>query len=97
MRPLIVGAGAGFTVTVVVLKQPVTNVYDITDVPGATPVTEPNASTVATAGSELLQVPPGVASAKAVDKPSHTLIVPVITSGKGLTVTGFVTEQPFGN
>ena len=78
----------GLTVTVAVLKQPVPKVYDITDSPADWPVTTPDpGTTVATAGVSLLQVPPAVASLKVVVEPWHTVKVPVITAGKGLTIT----------
>src|SRR5665647_2384158 len=90
-------AGNGLTVTVAVTKHPVGKVYDITDVPPDTPVTTPvPATTVATAGVALLHVPPAVASANVVVKPTHTFVVPVITAGKGLTVTVVVTKHPVG-
>ena len=62
-----------------------------------TPVTTPvPATTVATAGVALLHVPPAVASANVVVKVAHTLVVPVITAGNGLTVTVAVLKQPVG-
>ena len=94
--PVII-AGNGLTVTVVVTKHPVANVYDITDVPDVTPVTTPPALIVATAGVALLQVPPAVTSANAVVEPAHTVTVPVIAAGKGLTVTVAVTKHPVPN
>jgi hypothetical protein len=90
-------AGSGLTVTVAVLRQPVGNIYDITDVPAETPVTTPVASIVATAGVALLHVPPAVASVRVVVDPMQTVSVPPIAAGKGLTVTVAVTRQPVGN
>ena len=59
------------------------------DVPVATPVTLPEASTVATPVVTELQVPPVAASVKDVTEPAHTVEVPAILPefGMGLTVT----------
>ena len=92
----VITAGKGLTVTVVVTKHPVGKVYDITEVPPDTPVTTPTALIVATAGVALLHVPPAVASARVVVEAWHTVVVPVITAGNGLTVTVVVTKQPVG-
>ena len=62
-----------------------------------TPVTTPAALIVATAGLALVQVPPGLALLRAVVDPTHTLSVPVIAAGNGLTVTMAVIKQPVGN
>ena len=62
--------------------------------PAATPVTTPVPEIVALEGLLLLHVPPEVASASVVVKPSHTLAVPVIAAGNGLTVIGKVALQP---
>jgi hypothetical protein len=66
--------------------------------PAATPVTTPEALTVATDVLEEDQVPPLVASASAVVDPTQTDVVPVIlaTVGRALTVTVAVEteEQP---
>ena len=61
--------------------------------PAATPVTTPEALTVATAVLLDDQVPPAVASASVVVEPTQTLVVPVIaaTTGRALTVTPVVT------
>src|SRR4051812_22006419 len=63
-----IGAGCVFTVTMVTTPQlPI--VYDIAEVPADTPVTFPDASTVATPGFRLAHVPPPIASVnEAVDK-----------------------------
>ena len=57
--------------------------------PAVTPVTRPAALIIATAGVALVQVPPVVASASWVVKPTQTEAVPVIgaTVGKAFTVT----------
>jgi len=69
----------------------------MTEVPPDTPVTTPvPATTVAIAGVALLHVPPAVASANVLVKPMHTVVVPVITAGNGLTVTVAVLKQPVG-
>jgi len=90
----VIAAGIGLTVTVLVTKQPVPKVYDITDVPPDTPVITPPAVIVATAGVALLHVPPPVASLKVVVEPAHTVAVPVMAAGNGFTVTVAVTKQP---
>jgi len=60
----------------------------ITDVPALTPVTTPvPATTVATAGLALLQLPPGEAFVNVVVEPTHTSNVPPMAAGNGLTVT----------
>jgi hypothetical protein len=59
----VIAAGRGCTVSVAVARQPVGNVYDITVVPKAEPVTVPvTGPTEAVNGSELLQIPPVVRS-----------------------------------
>lgn len=64
-------------------------------VPGATPVTTPVVkSTVAVPVALLTQVPPADASASVVVRPTHTVVVPVISAGSGLTVTTSVLKQP---
>ena len=68
----------------------------MTELPAVTPVTTPPAVIVAMAGDALLHVPPAVALLSVVVDPTHTLVVPVITAGSGLTVTVVVTAQPVG-
>ena len=64
-------------------------------VPATTPVTTPvEVFTEAIAALLLLQLPPPVASVSAVVRPSHTVPVPVIAAGNGLTVNGVVVIQP---
>lgn len=59
--------------------------------PAKTPVTKPVAiSIVATLVLLLVQVPPGVAFAKAVVAPTHNDAVPVIAAGDGMTVITLV-------
>lgn len=62
-------------------------------VPARTLVRTPVEETmVATLGSLLLHVPPGVASeSRDVKPPSHSVVVPVMGAGNGLTVTKTVT------
>ena len=62
--------------------------------PAVAPVTKPVVLIVATAGVALVQVPPTVASANCVVKPTQTAAVPVIgaTVGTALTVTVCVAE-----
>jgi len=62
-----------------------------------TPVTNPDPkTTVATEVLLLLQVPPVVPSVNAVVSPEHTLSVPPIATGSGLTDTVPVMLQPVG-
>jgi len=56
--------------------------------PETPPVTIPETEPIAAvAGTLLAQVPPGELDPKAVDSPTHTLVVPVIAAGNALTVT----------
>jgi len=88
VRPVI-AEGKGLTVTTRVAKQPVESVYVIITVPAEKPVTTPEAGlTEATDGLLLVHVPPVVASASVVDDATHTVAVPVIAAGTGLTVIG---------
>lgn len=85
--PVIV-AGNGLTVTVVLVLQPVGNVYVITDVPVATPVTTPEEEpTVAIPVLPLVHVPPDEVLLNVVVDPTHTFVVPVMVAGNGFTVT----------
>jgi hypothetical protein len=67
----------------------------MTEVPAETPVTTPvPAITVATEGVALLHVPPAVALLKVVVVPEHRVVVPVIRTGFGFTVTVIVNGAP---
>jgi hypothetical protein len=90
--------GIAFTVTDLdtddVQPLPLVTVYVIVVVPAATPVTTPvDALTVVVAVFAVDHTPPIVVEASAVVAPSHTDVVPVITSttGKLLIVTVVVT------
>ena len=61
------------------------------------PVTLPEASTVAMAGSLLLQLPPGLVVPRATVAPSHTADGPVMGAGSAYTVTTCVVLQPEGS
>lgn len=63
------------------------------------PVTIPEPAPIdPIAGILLLQAPKTVASLRTVVAPTHTLVVPVITAGKGLTVKLLnVAKQPVLN
>lgn len=64
-------------------------------VPALTPPTPPLvAPMVAVEALLVLHVPPVVASVSVVDAPTHTLAVPDMAAGSGLTVTVRVTKQP---
>jgi hypothetical protein len=90
-----IGSGLGYTVTVVVMKQPVGKVYVITapprDIPVTIPVVEPM---VAIPKLLLLHVPPGVRSDKVVLAPRQIDVIPVIEDGSGFTVKARVEKQP---
>ena len=92
--PVII-VGLSFTVTTVVMMQPVPNVYVITDVPATEPVITPEVDKAMVAlPLLLLQVPPAGVEFNVVVKPTHTFVVPVIVVGFELTVTGVVIKQP---
>ena len=58
------------------------------------PVTTPDKLTVPQGGLLLLQEPPAVGSPSEVVLPWHTVRVPVIGAGSGLTVTRYVVNPP---
>ena len=93
-----IAVGNGFTVTTVVMIQPVDdNAYVIVAVLAlntAPPVTKPALPTDAISGALLLHIPPPVASLNDVVKPEHTLVTPRIAVGKGYTVTTVVVVHP---
>ena len=69
----------------------------ITAVPPDMPVTIPVASPTDALGlPELHVTPPGVALLNVVDKPWHTVSVPVIGAGKAVTTTTCVAAHPVG-
>ena len=87
--------GFGLTVKLVTAIQLVLIVYVIVTMPSVMPVTVPvDEPIVATPGLLLLQTPPEVASVNVVVIPTHTLVVPPIAAGFGLTVTVVVTKDP---
>ena len=55
--------------------------------PAATPLTTPEAFTVATAVFDEVQTPLAVALASAVVEPAHTSVVPVIAATCGIAFT----------
>ena len=73
------------------------NVYVITVVPKAAPVTTPVVIPIPALVLLLLQVPAGVPSDRVIDKPIHTDEGPSIVDGNGLTVTVVVVKHPVGN
>ena len=98
MVPVVVRAGSAFTVTaeVELFEHPVARlvtVYTILTLPEATPVTKPEAFTVAIAALELLQTPPAVALDNVVDEPTHSTVDPVFAVMEGNAVT--MTEAVF--
>ena len=67
----------------------------IVTTPEVTPVTVPEVEPIiATAVLLLLHTPPLVAYVNAVVKPKHTLVVPPIAAGFGLTVKLVTAKQP---
>jgi len=67
-------------------------------VPAVIPVAIPESPPiVATEGLPLLHTPPGVASDSATVIPPHTVELPVIAAGTGLTVSSIVAVQPAGS
>ena len=56
-------------------------------------MTSPVVPTVAIVAGILLHDPPDVASASVVTEPAHTVAVPVMGDGAGLTVTDDVTNE----
>jgi hypothetical protein len=96
----VIAAGEVLTVTPFIIKQPVAEiVYVILAVPGATPVTNPPALTVAIAALLLFHVPPGVVLVNVAVLPTQRIVggIGLITLGSGLTVTTAVVVQPVPN
>jgi hypothetical protein len=91
----VIGA-RGFTLTGVVRKQPLAIVYVIVAMPDDIPETIPDGVTVAMFVLLLAQVPPAVASLRAIVCPVQMLEAPIIGLGAGFTITVFVVEQPVG-
>ena len=87
--------GRAFTVTCLVVKQPVElNVKVMSAVPAAMPDTTPDASTVAIEGLLELHVPPEEVVARVVVAPIQTLATPVIAAGFGLMETVTLPSGP---
>jgi hypothetical protein len=82
--------GKGFTVTTLVaaiLPHPLVTVYDIVDVPAATPVTTPPLPIVAIPVVTELHTPPPAALLNVVVEPRHTLAVPAMLPALGIEFT----------
>ena len=92
--PVIVpGTASGLTVTEAVVMQ-VPIVYEIVAVPAETPVSIPEMETVAIAGAELVQAPPGTDSMREVELNAQILVEDgKMAVGEGLTVTVAEVEQ----
>jgi len=90
----VIPAGNGLTVTTALTWHPVPSVYAITGLPAVTPVTNPKPAIEPCAGLLLVHVPPAGVELSVVVSPTHTLVVPVIADGFGLTVIGVVIRQP---
>lgn len=87
--------GSGFTVMVVVVKQPVGKVYVTVTVPADTPVNTPVVEAIdAVDVDEELQVPPPAELVSVIVEPTQTDVGPPILPGNGLTVTIAVSVQP---
>lgn len=95
----VIAEGRATTVTTLVLTHPVVvNLYEMVEVPAATPVTIPeDEPIVATPVLELIQVPELVALLKVVVLPIQTEAVPVMAAGCGLTVTVVVAGAADGH
>jgi hypothetical protein len=94
----VITVGSGFTVMVVVTKQPPGNVYVMTVVPDETPVTTPLAEPiVAIDGEPEVHTPPPGELLRLIDDPTQTVEGPVITVGVGFTVMVMEVEQPVDN
>lgn len=93
----VIAEGVMFTVNGNATPQPAAEVYDMFNVPLEMPVTTPDVLIVPNAVLVLLQVPPGVASARVTVDPTQTLDAPVMAAGVALTVTGMLIKQPVGN
>jgi len=86
--------GNGLTVIITARVQPVDAVKVIVDVPDIIPPTIPVPDpTVAVEVALLLQVPGVLASLNVVVSPAQTLEEPLISAGRGLTLTVVVVEQ----
>jgi hypothetical protein len=94
--PVIVPGNAN-TVTTVVTRQPVLNVYDTAAVPAILPSTSPVDPVTVTFGDGLDHVPPAVMLFSVVVCPTHIVPVPVIAAGSGLIVATVVSEQVVGS
>jgi len=91
----VIGAGVGFTVTVMVRKQPEGIIYVTDEVPAEMPVNTPVAgSMVPTVGALLDHAPPASALVSVVVDSTHTVGVPPILNGWAFTVIVSVTIQP---
>lgn len=92
----VIGAGGGFTVTVVVITQPgMARVYVIVAVPVLIPVITPvERSISAILVLLLVHVPPVMASLRVIELSKHTPGPPLIEGGKGLMVTVVVALHP---
>ena len=91
-----IAAGFALTVTGLLDTQPVpVNLYVMSVLPDATPVTAPvEEPTVATLALPLIHVPPGSESANVMTLPTHTVDGPVGVAGNGFTVMTEVILQP---
>lgn len=93
----VIEEGAGFTVTITLLWQPVGVLLITVEVPKEIPVTIPvETPHVATDGLLLLQVTPGVAELNVDVPPTQILSIPVIGAGSAFTVTTAIATQPVG-
>jgi hypothetical protein len=89
--------GNGFTVIVVVVRQPVGSVYVTTATPDELPVTMPDVEPTETIVPVTPQVPPDEAEERVVVPPTHIAVLPpVMAAGTGLTVTTVDCEHPIG-
>ena len=96
VRLPVIAVGDASTVIERVRRHPVDNVYVTVAAPAATPLTVPvEPPTVPTVvGVIVHNPPPPVVSDIVVVAPTHTVLLPTIMPGRGLTVTSFVLKQP---
>ena len=93
----VIEVGNGFTVIVVVVRQPVGSVYVTTAIPEEMPVTTPVVEPTETTEPVTPHVPPDEVDERLAVPPTHIAVLPpVIAAGTGLTVTIVDCEQPIG-
>jgi hypothetical protein len=91
----VIAAGEASTVTIVVVRQPLADVYDIILVPTATPLSTPFTMPIeALPIRELTHMPPAGVLVSVAVAPTQIVPAPAIAAGVSFTVTVFVIAQP---